>query len=89
MTAIDTQVEAPVKSTISLEKEEVNQALERIFDSAAQAIQQVKKENAKVTLEQVDATLRALFDAVNAVSDSGGAKNVPDFTKTLKNKAAI
>ncbi len=60
---------------------EVDEVLKKIFDTVAQAIK--ANESRKLSLDDVDRTLYALFDAVNRVHSEGKNVRLPDFNKIL------
>ncbi len=61
-------------------KDEVEATLDKIFNAARQAI----KANANnITLDNVDNTLGALFEAISQANKQGNKAKVPDFRKFL------
>ena len=62
-------------------KEEINVALDKVFSKMTDALQ--KKEEKRITLERVDETLNALFDAINRAQYEGSNIKVPDFQRII------
>lgn len=62
-------------------KEEVDLAINKIFDSMNEALSEENKH--KITLDKVDETLNVLFDAINRAQTEGGSTDIPDFKKIL------
>ena len=60
--------------------DEINASLTKIFDSVEKAIKETER---KVTLDCVDKTLNALFDAINDAHIKGSKAKLPDFQKIL------
>ena len=67
-------------------KNDVDVALDKIFTTVDKAIKESRSQ--KLTLEHVDKTLYALFDAVNRVHKEGKNVKVPDFKKILASAKA-
>ena len=63
-------------------KEEVDAALDKIFNSFTSVIT-TEKERKKISLEVVDETLAELFDAINSARVNGKQTKIPDFRRIL------
>lgn len=70
------------KEKKSAPKDEVNAALDKIFD-AITVVMTSEEERRKITLDRVDATLNALFDAINSAKTDGKKTKIPDFRRML------
>lgn len=64
----------------TISKEEIEVALDKIFNSVSSAINEKER---KITLDSVDKTLNALFDAVNKASTEGKKIKIPNFSEIL------
>jgi hypothetical protein len=71
------------ETVTSISKEEIDIALNKIFDSASNAINETRQKELNITLEQVDITLKAIFDAINMAAIEGKNIKVPNFSKIL------
>ncbi len=76
-----TEIQKKQVSSDQLPKTEVDLAVEKIFTSVIEAVNKAKEQ--KVTLEQVDKTLEALFEVLNKVPFEGNKTKIPDFNKIL------
>jgi nucleoid DNA-binding protein len=82
--AATTPKKVKVAETGAVSKEQVDIALNKIFDSASKAINETRNKEIKVSLEQVDATLKAIFDSINRANIEGENITIPDFNKVLQ-----
>ncbi len=69
------------KNSTSVTKEEIDAALDKIFNEVSKAISQNAKN--KIQLERVDETLDALFQAVNEAQQKGKDARIPDFKRIM------
>ena len=67
------------KKTVN--KTEVDAALDKIFSGITSALS--KDERHKISLDRIDETLGALFDAINRASYEGKKTKIPDFKRIL------
>lgn len=71
-----------VEVVTKISKDEIDDTLNKIFDSVTAAIQE--NEEKRLSLEVIDKTLYALFEAVNRVRAEGKNMELPDFRKILQ-----
>ena len=65
----------------TVSKEEVDSALNKIFAEMTKALEE-KKSN-KITLDKIDETLDALFEAINQSKFEGKNTKIPDFKRII------